>query len=49
MSANMDANVIRTHAHTNQRRTLDRGCGNPWTQDSFRPFGRRGSVLIQAR
>jgi len=31
----MAANGIRTHARTNQRRTLDQGCGNPQTQDGF--------------
>jgi len=34
-SAKMSVNGIRTHACTNQRRTLDRGRGNPSTKDGF--------------
>jgi len=36
MLAKMAANEIRTHACTNRRCTLDRGCGNPGMQNSFR-------------
>jgi len=28
-SAKIAVNRILTHAHTNQRRTLDQGCSNP--------------------
>jgi len=33
MSAKLAANEIRTHACTNQKRTLDRGRGNPFNNE----------------
>jgi len=41
MSAKMPANGIRTHAAPTRDVSWYQGCGNSWTQESFRPISHR--------